>query len=109
MQWDRSSHSGFTKASKPWLPVNDNYLAGVNVEDQAAHQVRHLPSSHSSTSWSCFQDSHLGVYRQLTQLRHQHDFSVTALYSTLQVFSFLRHSNTADIIVAMNVKDENTR
>ena len=109
MQWDRSSNSGFTKASKPWLPVNDNYLAGVNVEDQAAHQVRHLPSSHSSTSWSCFQDSHLGVYRQLTQLRHQHDFSVTALYSTLQVFSFLRHSNTADIIVAMNVKDENTR
>ena len=40
MQWDRTQHAGFTSATKPWLPVNDNYLAGVNVQDQAAHQVR---------------------------------------------------------------------
>ena len=40
MQWDRTRQAGFTSATKPWLPVNENYLAGVNVQDQAAHQVR---------------------------------------------------------------------
>ena len=52
MQWDNSTNAGFTNASRPWLPVNENYREGVTV----AHQ-------------SGVQDSHLGVFTQLTQLR----------------------------------------
>ena len=35
MQWDTSDQAGFTKADKPWLPVNENYLTGINVADQS--------------------------------------------------------------------------
>ena len=52
MQWDNSTNSGFTNASRPWLPVNENYREGVTVSDQTGRQ-----------------DSHLGVYIQLTKLR----------------------------------------
>ena len=52
MQWDNSTNAGFSLARKPWLPVNENYREGVTVSHQTEHQ-----------------DSHLGVYTQLTQLR----------------------------------------
>ena len=35
MQWDTSDQAGFTKADKPWLPVNENYLTGINVANQS--------------------------------------------------------------------------
>ena len=35
MQWDTSENAGFTNAEKPWLPVNENYLKGINVLDQS--------------------------------------------------------------------------
>ena len=35
MQWDTSEQAGFTKADNPWLPVNENYLTGINVADQS--------------------------------------------------------------------------
>ena len=35
MQWDESFNSGFSNSSKPWLPVNTNYLKGVNVQAQS--------------------------------------------------------------------------
>ena len=35
MQWDTSDNAGFTQAEKPWLPVNENYLSGINVADQS--------------------------------------------------------------------------
>ena len=48
------------------------------------------------------------MYRQLTDIRHQHSFSLTALASTHQVFSFARHGETADMVVVMNVMEEVT-
>ena len=35
MQWDKSKNSGFTNNSDPWLPVNLNYLTGINVMEQS--------------------------------------------------------------------------
>ena len=52
MQWDNSTNAGFTNASKPWLPLNENYREGVTVSDQTGRL-----------------DSHLGVFTQLSQLR----------------------------------------
>ena len=41
-------------------------------------------------------------------LRAGHDFTLTALTSTKEVFSFIRHSSTADILVIVNVMDSPT-
>ena len=35
MQWDTSQNSGFTNGTDPWLPVNPNYMNGINVMDQS--------------------------------------------------------------------------
>jgi len=87
MQWDESFNSGFSNSSKPWLPVNTNYLRGVNVQAQSDDGI----------------DSHLSVYKQASQLRKDHDFSSIGLYSTESVFSYLRHSDDINIVFAMNI------
>ncbi|WP_345969576.1 alpha-glucosidase [Sulfurimonas sp. HSL1-6] len=44
MQWDRSPNAGFAPAGvRPWLPVHDNYLEGINVADQTADPDALLP------------------------------------------------------------------
>ena len=46
MQWDTSEQAGFTKADKPWLPVNENYLTGINVADQSqANGITYLTTA----------------------------------------------------------------
>ena len=95
MQWDKSDNAGFTNTT-PWLPVNTNYRAGVNVEDQSGDEVV----------------SHLSVYKQLTSLRHSvnmRDWSRTFLFSTQQVFSVLRQVPDLDLIVVMNVQQQPTQ
>ena len=92
MQWNTNPQAGFTNASKAWLPVNPNYREGVNVRDQTASS-----------------DSHLGVYRALTELRRELQHSVTALFSSLQVFSFIRQNNSQAVICLVNVSPEVVR
>ena len=92
MQWNTEPQAGFTNASKAWLPVNPNYREGVNVRDQRASS-----------------DSHLGVYRALTELRRELQHSVTALFSSLQVFSFIRQSHSQAVICLVNVSPEVVR
>ena len=43
LQWDTSANAGFTSATaQPWLPLNPNYLQGVNVEQQMEAADSHL-------------------------------------------------------------------
>jgi alpha-glucosidase len=53
MQWDNTSNAGFSDGPTPWLPVNSNYPT-VNVENQKS-----------------LTRSHLGVYKQLLNLRQK--------------------------------------
>ena len=90
MQWDTSAYAGFTNASKPWLPINDNYKDGVNVKDQAGVDV----------------DSHLNVFKQLTLLRSTYNFSSTVLYSTKEVNISLSITKHEKVSVLFSVKYE---
>ena len=92
MQWNTDSQAGFTNATKAWLPVNPNYREGVNVMEQAASS-----------------DSHLGVYSALAELRRDLQYSVTALFSTQQVFSFIRQNSSQAVICVVNVRPDNVR
>ena len=94
MQWDSTENAGFS-ASMPWLPVNKNYLEGVNVEAQTAAK-----------------ESHLSVYKQLTTLRKTEAvFAIgfTDLFSTIPVFAFARYDPQVTYITAVNVKGEEAR
>ncbi|XP_022090707.1 uncharacterized protein LOC110979322 [Acanthaster planci] len=84
MQWDWSPpHAGFsTTAGKTWLPVNDNYLSGVNVADQKADDT-----------------SALKLYARLATLRKEEPaFQTNHLDYVIvneKIFSFLRTPDTA--------------
>merc|ERR1711970_375636 len=91
MQWNSSTNAGFSNV-KPWLPVNENYKTGVNVEDQ-----------------SNIEDSHLNIYKQLTNLRKNERVFASPnnalLFSSSEVFAFSRFKVEATYIIAVNVKD----
>eukprot|EP00091_Calanus_sinicus_P023300 TRINITY_DN7795_c0_g1_i1.p1 TRINITY_DN7795_c0_g1~~TRINITY_DN7795_c0_g1_i1.p1 ORF type:complete len:189 (-),score=41.88 TRINITY_DN7795_c0_g1_i1:21-587(-) len=94
MQWDSTTNAGFSN-SIPWLPVNENYLEGVNVEAQTAANV-----------------SHLSVFKQLTTLRKSETVfanGLTDLFSTVPVFAFARYDPQVTYITAVNVKGEEAR
>ncbi|XP_038044417.1 neutral and basic amino acid transport protein rBAT-like [Patiria miniata] len=82
MQWDRSSHAGFsTTIGDTWLPVNQNYLSGINVADQKADNT-----------------SALALYTKLAALRKDAPAFQTNhlkyVVVTEKIFSFLRIPDT---------------
>lgn len=42
MQWNTDKHAGFSCAPTPWLPLNPNYLEGINVESELNQTASHL-------------------------------------------------------------------
>ena len=94
MQWDTSENAGFSPAT-PWLPVNQNYLDGVNVEAQSGEG-----------------ESHLSVYKQLTTLRKNEPVfknGNTDMISTVPVFAFARHDQQVAYFTVVNVMGEEAR
>ncbi|XP_022090709.1 maltase A3-like [Acanthaster planci] len=82
MQWDTTSNAGFsTTTDKMWLPVNQNYLLGVNVADQKADNT-----------------SALALYKKLAALRKDEPAFQTNhlkyIIVTETIFSFLRMPDT---------------
>lgn len=42
MQWDSQKHAGFSCGTSTWLPVNQNYREGLNVESELNQTGSHL-------------------------------------------------------------------
>ena len=88
MQWNNETNAGFSNG-KPWLPVNDQYLYGVNVEYQ-----------------NSYQSSYLDLYKQLTSLRKKETVFATgstALFSTQEVFAFARFDSNVTYVTVVNI------
>ncbi|QWU17252.1 oligo-1,6-glucosidase [Paenibacillus sophorae] len=88
MQWSSEPQAGFTTGT-PWLAVNPNYME-INVEQALADP-----------------DSIFHYYRQLIELRKQHDIIVYGDYTILdkeneQVFAYLRTLGSERLLVILN-------
>lgn len=92
MQWDDSTHAGFTTKT-PWIPVNPNY------KEIHAQQQLHDP------------DSVFHYYRQLISLRHTMDIIVYGTYDLLEpeseeLFLYTRTLGAEKLFVLCNFTDK---
>ncbi|XP_063968062.1 alpha-glucosidase-like [Lytechinus pictus] len=80
MQWNMDKNAGFSTAEKTWLPVNDNYKMGVNVESEQKDPT-----------------SVLSLYKALARIRKQrpafHTNTMDYGIVSDDIFSFLRRPN----------------
>jgi len=91
MQWDDSENAGFTKDNHTWLPVNSDYST-LNVKKQNDQN-----------------ESHLKVYKSLVTLRKDDLFRKGSLafpVITQDIFSFMRYSEEAQMMVLVNTGTE---
>ncbi|QIO24449.1 alpha-glucosidase [Haloarcula sp. JP-L23] len=92
MQWDDSEHAGFTDG-EPWIDCNSNYET-VNVERARANE-----------------DSVWHYYRDLIELREEHDVLVYGEFSLLcpedpSVFAYTRTLDEERGLVVLNFEAE---
>ena len=96
VQWDDSAHGGFTDPdAEPWLPVNPNH-GEVNVASARADR-----------------DSVWYYYRDLVELRHEHDVLVYGEYEPVlpdheSVWAYERTLGEERAFVALNWSSEPT-
>ncbi len=94
MQWGRGANANFCPAGvRPWLPVNPDYKAGVNVADQQTDL-----------------ESLLTFYRTLLHLRRDTSALVEGDYVPVPqeegpVLVFLRQGHEGNCLVALNFSD----
>ena len=85
MQWSALPNAGFCPAGvTPWLPVNPNYAAGVNAQDQQSNP-----------------GSLLNFYRRLIEVRRQLPALVAGEYRAL-------HETSSDYVAFLRVTDAQT-
>jgi alpha-glucosidase len=97
MQWSAAANAGFSlEGVTTWLPVNPNYLQGVNVDDQQSNP-----------------DSMLSFYKHMLRLRKQTLALISGDYTPLHetsndYFAFLRRSDDPEQIclVVLNFSDK---
>ncbi|HEX6269051.1 MAG TPA: alpha-glucosidase [Anaerolineales bacterium] len=98
MQWSNTINAGFSPQDvQTWLPVNPNYVQGVNVAEQQNDP-----------------DSMLNFYKKMLRLRKQTpaliDGDYTPLHETAaDYFAFLRQSPSSGqtCLVVLNLSDKN--
>jgi alpha-glucosidase len=91
MQWDGSTHAGFSSA-KPWLPVHSNYRTR-NVEVQQA----------DPNSMLNFTRAIINLRREMPAL-HRGDFKLLTAQPK-DTLVYLRQTQEQTILVALNFKD----
>ena len=96
MQWNKSANAGFSPSgARTWLPVNPNYLDGINVEEQRADP-----------------GSMLNYFKALVALRKRTpalvDGSYTALNETSEeYYAFVRKSPSGQaVLVVLNLSEK---
>jgi oligo-1,6-glucosidase len=92
MQWNDSSHAGFTKGT-PWIAVNPNYTT-INVEKAL--------SDRSSIYY---------YYKKLLSLRKSHPIFVYGIYREIlnnhrQIFAYLRRYGDETLLVMLNFSEK---
>jgi alpha-glucosidase len=94
MQWSNAPHAGFCPAGvTPWLPVNPNFTAGVNVKDQEDDP-----------------DSLLNFYRKLLRVRKHSPALMAGDYFPLHAaakdyLAFLRVSSSQAVLIVLNYSE----
>ncbi len=95
MQWANAPHAGFCPADvTPWLPVNPNYAAGVNVAEQVDDPR-----------------SMLAFYKRMLAIRKQTPALIAGDYTPLleehaDCLCFLRQTEGQTCLVALNYSDK---
>ena len=96
MQWSHEPNGGFCPPDiTPWLPVNPDYAAGVNVEDQVGKP-----------------ESLINFYRRILMARKQHPALQVGDYHSIevnndQVICFSRKFEETEFLVVLNMSAEN--
>lgn len=91
MQWSSAKEAGFTSGT-PWLKVNDNYIH-INVEKQL-QEPRSI----------------LQFYKQMIQLRKEHDTLTYGIYELLMpdhpsVYAYTRTLADQQVLVVINLSE----
>jgi oligo-1,6-glucosidase len=93
MQWSSAKNAGFSKATKPWLKVNENYPQ-VNVYQQVEDK-----------------NSVLNYYKKLIHIRKNNSCFVYGIYTDLRpncdkIWLYLRENEEEKILVMNNFTNE---
>lgn len=91
MQWDNTTHAGFT-TGKPWLAVHKNHNV-LNVQEQESRP-----------------DSVLNYFRKMIQLRKQCDTLIYGAFELIdmnnsQIIAYTRQLDKEKLLVVLNFSD----
>lgn len=95
-QWNSNVNAGFNKGHKPWLMINDNYLDGINVEDELKDD-----------------NSILNFYKQMISLRNENDTlkfgEFIKLKSSNKVAKFIRKNDDVELLIVVNLSNKTVK
>ena len=95
MQWSNALNGGFCPPeTEPWLPVNSDYAAGVNVDDQVSNP-----------------DSMINFYRRMLHVRRQNTALQTGEYQEIStdsadILCYSRSDAEQTLLVVLNMSPE---
>lgn len=93
MQWDNSVNAGFNSGHKTWLKVNENYLKGVNVEEERKDS-----------------DSILNFYKKMIKFRNESNELKFGSFERVKinknVASFKRKLDKDELLVVVNLSNK---